>query len=298
LEKLRAALQRRGIAATATLAAVISANAVQIAPANLAAALTATSVAAVGTGTFTILKIMTATQLKLGIASIIVAGAAAVLMTQHQTHAKLTVQNELLAQQLANLRNENEAISNRLTSLSIPQGKDTSATPPDELLKLRGENAVLQRQLNDANQKTSLAEQKLATELSAQAQFAKHETATINALKEIGLAARIYQNNGDQTYPTNFDQLTNSLGNSYKIGSISVYNFEFRNTGLLRTDYPHMVEFREQLPQQALDGRWRRVYGFADGSVQIAISNDGDFDAWEKVNTVSPPPSQTPPPGN
>src|ERR1700677_3920536 len=64
LEKLRAIFTKRGITTVATIAAVISANAVQTAPANLAAALATTSVAAAGTGTFTLLKIMTATKIK------------------------------------------------------------------------------------------------------------------------------------------------------------------------------------------------------------------------------------------
>ncbi len=67
LEKLRAAFRRRGVAATSALASVISANAVQVAPANLAATLTTASLASAGTGTFTLLKIMTMTNLKLGL---------------------------------------------------------------------------------------------------------------------------------------------------------------------------------------------------------------------------------------
>ena len=51
LEKLRAVFLRRGVAATTALASVISANAVQIAPAGLAATLTNASLAAAGTGT-------------------------------------------------------------------------------------------------------------------------------------------------------------------------------------------------------------------------------------------------------
>ncbi len=51
LEKLRAIFAKRGITAATALASVISANAVQMAPAGLAATLATTSIAAVGTGT-------------------------------------------------------------------------------------------------------------------------------------------------------------------------------------------------------------------------------------------------------
>ena len=65
LEKLRAIFAKRGITTAAALASVISANAVQMAPASLAATLATTSIAAAGTGTtFTLLKIMTATHIQ------------------------------------------------------------------------------------------------------------------------------------------------------------------------------------------------------------------------------------------
>src|SRR5208337_921989 len=84
LEKLRAVFLRRGVTATAALASVISANAVQTAPAGLAATLATTSLAGAGTGTFAFLKIMTATQLKLGVTALAVAGATTALVVQYQ----------------------------------------------------------------------------------------------------------------------------------------------------------------------------------------------------------------------
>jgi hypothetical protein len=55
-------------------------------------------------------------------------------------------------------------------------------------------------------------------------------------------------------------------------------------------DHPQMVELRERMARQAPDGTWSRIYGLADGSVHIATSYDGNFEAWEKVNTEMPPP--------
>ena len=114
LEKLRAAFLRRGVAATATLASVISAHAVQIAPAGLAATLTSASLAGVGTGTtFTLLKFMTATQLKLGISVLVVAGATTALVVQHQTQIRLDEENQSLRQQITQLQSDNESLSRR-----------------------------------------------------------------------------------------------------------------------------------------------------------------------------------------
>ena len=139
LEKLRAVFLRRGVAATATLASVISANAVQIAPAGLAATLTNASLAAAGTGTtLTLLKLMTMTKLKLGLSALVVAGATTALVVQHQTQQKLCVENEALTQQSAQLKTERESLSNRLDVI-----KSLSDEQKNELLKLRGEIARL-----------------------------------------------------------------------------------------------------------------------------------------------------------
>jgi RNA polymerase sigma factor (sigma-70 family) len=147
LEKLRAIFAKRGITTATALASVISANAVQIAPANLAATLTAASIATTGTGTFTLLKIMTMTKLKLGVSAIVVAGAATALVFQHQAQEKLRAENEALAQQLAQLQTDNESLSNRLAA--IGEAKTLTDEQFNELLKLRGEVGLLHRQTNE-----------------------------------------------------------------------------------------------------------------------------------------------------
>jgi hypothetical protein len=54
-----------------------------------------------------------------------------------------------------------------------------------------------------------------------------------------------------------------------------------------------MLMLREITPRQAPDGKWERVYGLADGSVQKITSNDGNFDNWEKQQQqYIPPPNQ------
>jgi len=118
LEKLRDILTKRGIATATALASVISANAVQLAPAGLAATLTTISIATAGTGTFTLLKIMTATQIKLGLSALVVAGATAAFVVQHQTQEELRAENGLLTQQIAQLNTDNDSFSNQLVAAS------------------------------------------------------------------------------------------------------------------------------------------------------------------------------------
>jgi len=148
LEKLRAQLAKRGIATSSALASVISANAVQLAPASLVATLTSASVAATGTGlSLALLNLMTATKLKCAIGALLIAGAASTLVMQHQTQERLRLENESLRRQAAQLKTENE----NPTSLVVPQN-DSKSLPDgqfNELLRLRGEVGVLRRQTNE-----------------------------------------------------------------------------------------------------------------------------------------------------
>jgi RNA polymerase sigma factor (sigma-70 family) len=146
LEKLRGILSKRGVTTATALAYAISTNAVQTAPANLMATLTTISITAAGTGTITLLKIMTASKLKLAFSAIVVASAATTLMVQHQTQEKLRAENESLTQQLAQLQTDNENFSNRLAATNNSEKLPNEEL--NELLKLRGEVGKLREQTN------------------------------------------------------------------------------------------------------------------------------------------------------
>jgi RNA polymerase sigma factor (sigma-70 family) len=309
LEKLRAVFVKRGITTASALASIISANAVQLAPANLAATLTTTSIATAGTGTFTILKIMTATKLKLAFSAIVVAGAATAFVHQQQTQNKLRAQNESLQQQIAQLQTDNGNFSNRLANIS--GSKKLSEEQFNELLKLRGEVGVLRRQLDEL-EKVREENQRLRAqnairsqgiEVSEKDYFRLHQMDTVSAAKQIGLAMLMYADDNNGLYPTNLFQLTEDTGHGEGylgatnftefVGGVRLDGFELLNVGVSNAHdkYPQMIMLREKTPRQNPNGELERVYGLADGSVQTATSRNGNFGAWERQNT-SPPPNQ------
>jgi len=63
-----------------------------------------------------LLKLMTLTQLKLGISALVVAGATTALVVQHQAQIKLHEKNESLTQQITQLKVDNENLSNRFAT--------------------------------------------------------------------------------------------------------------------------------------------------------------------------------------
>ena len=142
LEKLRAIFAKRGITTAAALASVISANAVQLAPANLAVTLTTASIATAGTGTFTLMKMLTMTNLKLGIGALAVAGATTAVVVQHHTQAKLNAENQSLQQQITQLQSDNASLSNRFAAVN--DSKRLTDEQFNELLRLRDEVTRLQ----------------------------------------------------------------------------------------------------------------------------------------------------------
>lgn len=193
VEKLRLLLVRRGVGTFAALGSVLSAHAVQTAPAGLAAGLASASLAGAPTGTtLTFLKAMTMTKFQTIAAGVlVVAGLLTPLVMQQRTWTSLRQQHgELQAQanQAAQLQAANQKLAN-------PPASAAPVLTPDqylELLKLRGEVGVQRSEL--AKLKADLAaRQNSATALALRAPvttnyFPKSDWATAgNATPEAAL---------------------------------------------------------------------------------------------------------------
>src|SRR6266404_3446907 len=164
VERLREFFTKRGVTVGAGgLAVVISANAVQAAPAGLA--ITISTVALAGTTiatTATVTKAiaMTALQKTLIIATITAAvGAgiyqahqAATLRSQVQT---LQQQQKPLADQIQQLQRERGEAANRLVAATEEISRLKSADKLNELLKLRGEVGLLRQVLASVGAKSN-----------------------------------------------------------------------------------------------------------------------------------------------
>jgi RNA polymerase sigma factor (sigma-70 family) len=311
LEKLRTVFVKRGITTASALAAVISANAVQTAPAGLAATLTAGSLAAAGTGTtLSLLKIMTATQLKLGISALVVAGAATAMVVQHQAQTQLRSENASLERQIAQLKTDNESLSNRLADA----GKAKSLTDKEfnELLRLRGEVGSLRNQIAATKvhaQTTGRSIQSAPDDTKAQETLAL-KMRKITAV-HFGLEAiRDYARHHQDQFPTDWSSLnpvdiilnttagsgfTNEFVPDTAADFTELTNeFEMVYQGSMtnlrgKTNWDDIMVVREKQPWQTSDGKWEKVYGYIDGHVQQVAEPDGNFDAYEQQHIVPSP---------
>lgn len=285
LERLRSVFLRRGIAATTTLASVISANAVQIAPAGLAATLTSTSLAAAGTGTLTLLKLMTMIKLKLGLGVLVIAGATTALVVQHQAQIKLRAENESLQQQVAQLKTENESLSKRLAVAA--DNKSLTDEQMNELLKLRGEAGQLKKQLTEATliRAANLPSQESKTDPTEAIRAAKTKLA-----REWLLALLKYSAKNQGQLPANLGQAMPFLSNEARTQTNLMTNpFEivYPESRIVLTNAESGVMVREQQPWQGVGINWGRLYGWiqADGGREsFAFMFEGDrksLEHWE-----------------
>jgi RNA polymerase sigma factor (sigma-70 family) len=164
VERLREFFSKRNMAiGSGGLVVLISANAVQAAPAGLAAAISAAVLAGATISTTTIIAAtqtiaMTTLQKALIAAAVaVLAGAgiyeakqAAQLRAQVQT---LQDQQAPLAAQIQELQKERDDATNRLASAA---GKTAAKPNPAELLKLRGEVGALRQEKQIAGEKSAL----------------------------------------------------------------------------------------------------------------------------------------------
>jgi hypothetical protein len=145
VEKLRSHFSKRGLTLTATvIASAVAANSVQAAPVGLAVKIKAASLAAATTGTFSLLKFMNISKLKLGFNAIVVAGVTVAFVIQHQAQSKLQRDNESLHQQIAQLQTDNQNLADQLAAAG--KSKLLSDAQFNELLRLRGEVGRLRHQ--------------------------------------------------------------------------------------------------------------------------------------------------------
>ena len=172
LDKLREHLSRRGISTSAAaLTIVLSAKAVQAAPAGLAVAISSAATLAgktiTSTATATATKTLTMTTLQKTLITLaIAAGVATPLVIQHHAGVKLRAENQSLHQQvdqLAPLTAENERLSNLVTQSRQPTPPPVE--PSRELLRLRSAVSLLRQQnqglaqlLSDRQQTASATE--------------------------------------------------------------------------------------------------------------------------------------------
>ena len=295
LEKLREALVRRGIGTTgATLSAAISTHAVTVAPAGLASAITGASLTAASAGgvsTLTLLKLLTMTKLKAGLVSAVVIVSVAIpLALRHQTQNRLHERDQLLQQQadqLAQLKAEAQA--DRAVRLVVDH---PSPRAVDDLQRLRREVQALRTR---AQPVALLQEENRRLRATLAPQELLQAMRNVGERKKFGqacaLGLRMYADDNGGLLPSDFAAIRQFLPtHSGARTNLTTNLLEIVAQGSLSKlkNPENVILFREKQPVQAPDGRWTRVYGFADGHVEAPTQSENSFEAWESERLAVP----------
>lgn len=301
LEKLQGMLKRKGVSfSAAALGTVLTASAVNAAPAGLSISIVGTALAAAAANDGTMMGILNLmSQSKAGIAgAILVTGLAGALVLQHHSMTKLQQENELLIKQTGQMREEMDALKRRPLPQVAAKFTDQERT---ELLRLRGEIGVIRGQMATVNKENerlvaSVRQQteKLRTEKDFAAEDEAKSVRNSNSAKRLALALHIYKSKNDEAFPGSFEDLSKAAKDM--LGTENYDQFEL--LPLLGKfselkDPSTTIVIRGGLFQMS-SGKWTMTYGMADGAVYRVTSNTADFREEEKrLNFVYPSAEKT-----
>ncbi len=205
LDELRVLLKNRGVAlSAAALGTMLAGSDITAAPAGLGAIISngALAGAAAGAGiTLNFLKLMTTTNLKLGLGALVAAGVITALVMQRGVQDKLREENESLRQEITQIRSINENLSKRLATARptprLPAPQMLAVAPPVETPGAAAEPANFYLQLRKDGKVPKLTAKQIDTYLAANRHSAASLLAAFRALDDPALlreAMRQYPN--------------------------------------------------------------------------------------------------------
>jgi len=296
LDKLRSFFGRRGISVTAALLAeTLNTQAVTAAPAGMAAAMTATSLAGAASTpslNLLLLKLMAVTKFQIAVAGITL-GLAGLIVYQTHTWALLRDENRSLTAQLTQTDARRHADAAPASAVQ-PAGDQGELR---ELMRLRGEAGRLRDQMAMATREAksaSLARQKgPADTLAAQIELQQRQIAKLNDSKLLALAFLMYADKNQGQSPANFDQMASFLPDEFKKQTnVTTDDFAIVYQGSVNavTNPNDLVIISEKTAVQNPfgEGNWQKTYVFADGHSELHGAPDGNFGPWESQHF--PPP--------
>ncbi len=303
VERLREFFAKRGVTVGASgLVVVISANAVQAAPVGLAltistaAALTGTTLATATTATA--IKTIAMTTLQKTVITTTLAVVAGVGIYEARQASQLREQVQTLQQQQAPLteqiehfQSEHDEASNTLARLKEELAKNQQSS--SELLKLRGEVGLLRRQAQESKQVQAKLNQPPALNdypADVEEQQKRMQLGKMIDGKNYSAQLFTFADKNQGWLPTNWLQVAD-YSNDYPVSGTNDFEFVHKQPVNLRelgTNFGNTVVVREYIAWKTHDGKWRKIYGFADGHSQVVEVADGNFTGWKEQNTYTP----------
>jgi RNA polymerase sigma factor (sigma-70 family) len=304
LDKLRAALARRGVtSSTAALAGLLTQQAVGAVPAGLASSVAQTALASAGASAgiaLTSLNVAAMSKLQAGIAAVvIVAGLATTLVIRNQAVNQRRADNDRLRQQSGELA-QAQAEHERLSELAT-LANGTSPNNQTELLRLRDQAAklrtmvALQRERDRLTTEVERAReevQKNNKDTDAGAGNSATEAASNYATELAGAMMNYAYKQNNHLFPTNLEQVA-PLMPPQADTNLTPARYEIAYAGTVESvsKFAHpdrVILLRERQPWLSSDGRWVITWASLRGGNRVHFQADDDFDAWAQQHTAAP----------
>ena len=239
---------------------------------------------------------------------VIIAAVVASLLIQHRAQARLRENDSVLRRQdnqLAALAAENRRLANLVAQIKTDSATANDQTP--ELAKLRAKVQALRQQ------ESQLAKQAAENRRLAGVQFysrgdfnlldhnqviassnggGPRGAGKLNDARALTAALLKYADEHQGEFPLSLDQVTPYLPEPLEADSPSWMNAPLSGTNDFEIVYqgsqndltnipPRRVALiREQQPWLTQNGKWARVYGYADGSAST-VESDDNFQSWD-----------------
>ena len=106
---------------------------------------------------------------------------------------------------------------------------------------------------------------------------------------QAGLLFLMFADDNTNDFPTNFDQVARYIGNT---NFARVFGSEFEivyhgsRADISNASSAIVVQEREAWP--TYDGKWAKVYGFADGHARMVTEPNNDFTGFEQQHLAQP----------
>jgi prepilin-type processing-associated H-X9-DG protein len=211
----------------------------------------------------------------------LIAAGLALFAVRHRELKKLEGQRDQLRRETDEVASLESSVTRMQTRVEPSTNTGLSADERAELLRLRGQVGPLRRDLAQAtNQLGRIARSPRppSAGVSAEPTVSREEIARKMSRSRQWLIGVIIQADGTGRLPQTLGEVPQSEG----IGSPDEFDFLHGGVSLTSIRSPSTTFIlREKEPWKGPDGRWSRAYGFADGHVEIARSDTGDFTEWE-----------------
>jgi hypothetical protein len=209
----------------------------------------------------------------------------------HQSLVHIRTENQSLSEEVrrqAEHLGECDSENNRLSNL-IAQVNDRNLSHVEEkeLVRLRREVGLMREHLDavakSPEESSSWVHASTKTNVSGPALAERKLTLCYLMIN----ACRWFASTNKGQFPTDIAQVASFPSKRVLQPGLkpNIFELVYRGSWADIRKPIYTIVIREKEPWQGEDGKWRRVYGFADGSKLVHASADGNFEAWEAQHT-------------